>query len=354
MKITELWLLSTVAVICSCSVGPDYRRPQFFPEEDVADSLRASGQTQEINKEWYKQFQDPFLNTLIARGLQDSPSIEIAVQKLRQARHTLSIYGVKNFPTIDGSGSYNYNKDSITYGTSVSTEYFQTGFDVSWELDIWGGGRRLTESALAMVRSASANLDNVRISLIAEIASNYYQLRQSQEQLKIAKQSLKLQQEIASLVKEKHKFGLADNIALNQSEYLVQTTKMQIPELETNIEQLLNNISVLTGKLPGQINNLLINPETNPVSNKFEYDIKGLYDLPLDVVRNRPDIREAENNLISQNAKIGEAISQMFPNIVSADFWVGKANICQTCLILKKMHIVILRQYHFRYFIGER
>lgn len=326
MKITRLWLLSTVAFVSSCTVGPDYKRPQFFPDTDIAYSLQLSGKEKQVNKEWYKDFNDVFLNTLIARGLQNSPDIKIAIEKLRQSRQSLRINSVQNLPTINADGNYNYAKNSIAEGIRGSTDYYQVGLDASWELDIWGGGRRLTESSLAMLRSASANLDNVKLSLTAEIADNYFKLRQAQEQLRIAKNTLTLQQDLKELVKDKYKAGLADSIALNQAEYLVQTTAMQIPELESTIESYQNSLSILLGQLPGQLQALLDNPVSNPVADKFMYDLSNLYDLPLSIVRNRPDIRIAEASLIAQNAKVGIAISQLFPNLSISGFlgWQAK------------------------------
>ena len=326
MKMSRLWLLCSVAIISSCTVGPDYKRPQLFPDSDIAESLQLSGKENTINQEWYKEFNDVFLNTLIAQGLEYSPNIQVAIEKLRQARQNLRINAVQNLPIIDADGSYNYSNNSINYGIPVSTDYYQVGLDASWELDIWGGGRRLTESSLAMLKSASANLDNVRLSLTAEIAGNYFKLRQAQEQLRIAEKNLNLQSDIYKLVKDKYDVGLSDDITLNQSLYLLQTTQAGIPELKSEIENYQNSLAILVGRLPGQLQSLLSDPKSNPVAHKFEYDLSSLYDLPLDVIRNRPDVRIAEAELISQNAKIGQAISKLFPNISISGFlgWQAK------------------------------
>ena len=316
----KLWLLTSVLLAASCTVGPDYKRPQFFPKEDVAASLRLSGTPAAIGTDWYKQFNDPLLNSLVARGLLYSPTVGAATEKLRQARQSLRINAVQNLPTLNADGSYSYVKDSINYGVPISTDYYQLGLDASWELDIWGGGRRLTESSLALVRAAGAGLDNVRLSLTAEIAANYINLRQAQEQLRIANQNLALQESIFELVNEKYQAGLADDITLNQARYIVDTTKLQIPSLETEVDAYENALAILTGRLPGLLNGELANPGHNLVSRPFDYDVQKLYNLPVSVLRNRPDVREAENQLISQNAKIGQAIAQMFPSVSLSGF----------------------------------
>lgn len=313
-------LLGSVLWLASCTVGPDYRRPQFFPREDVAASLRLSGTASEIRTDWYRQFNDPLLNSLVSRGLVYSPTVAAATEKLRQARQSLRINAVQNLPTLDADGSYHYVKDSINYGLPVSTDYYQLGLDASWELDIWGGGRRLTESSLALVRAAGAGLDNVRLTLTAEIAANYVNLRQAQEQLRIARENLRLQQSIFELVQDKYNAGLADDIALNQAKYIVDTTRQQIPSFETEVEAYQNALAILTGRLPGMLDRELAQPRHNLVSRPFDYDLRQLYNLPVSVIRNRPDVREAENQLIAQNAKIGQAIAEMFPSVSLSGF----------------------------------
>ena len=313
-------LLGSVLWIASCSVGPDYKRPSFFPQEDVAASLHLNKTAAEIKTDWYRQFNDPLLNSLVSRGLVYSPTVAAATEKLRQARQSLRINAVQNLPTIDADGSYHYVKDSINYGLPVSTDYYQLGLDAGWELDIWGGGRRLTESSLALVRAAGAGLDNVRLTLTAEIAADYINLRQAQEQLRIARENLKLQQSIFELVRDKYNAGLADDIALNQAKYIVDTTRQQIPVFETEVEAYQNALAILTGRLPGMLNAELENPEHNLVSRPFDYDLQRLYNLPVSVIRNRPDVREAENQLIAQNAKIGQAIAEMFPSVSLSGF----------------------------------
>ncbi len=314
-----LWS-SAIWLLAACSVGPDYKRPQFFPSSDIASSLQLSGREQKISTDWYTQFDDPFLNTLVARGLTYSPQTAVAVSRLRQARQSLRINAVSYLPTLNADGGYNYVKDSINYGVPISTDYYQLGLDAAWELDIWGGGRRLTESSLALVKAAAADLDNVRLSLTAEIASDYFSLRENQEQLRIAKENLRLQRSIYDLVSEKHKAGLTDDISLNQSAYIVRTTELQIPQLESQIEAYENALAILVGRLPGQLKTMLDNPEHNPIAKRFAYDLDRLYDLPVTVLRNRPDVRAAEYQLISDNAQIGRALSELFPKVSLSSF----------------------------------
>lgn len=322
MKNNKILSLFTFMLLASCTVGPDYKRPNFVSDDEVAQSLELKNQAvRVIPEDWYKQFNDQTLNYLIKNSLEGSPTVQAAVQKLRQARTTLNINAGKNLPELNLDTSYNYAKPSKNVGMAIKSNYYQTGLDASWELDIWGGGRRLTEASRALFEAAAANLDNVRITLVSEVANNYISLRTAQEQLRIAKKNLTLQENIAELVADKHKFGLADDIALNQAQYAVENTKSLIPTLEYQVEAYKNALAVLTGVLPGQLAITLEPSHDNMVQRRFDYNIDNLFDIPSKVVRARPDVRIAERNLVAKNAAIGQAVADLYPNVsISALF----------------------------------
>ncbi|MBR6663643.1 MAG: efflux transporter outer membrane subunit [Alphaproteobacteria bacterium] len=313
MKTYKMLLMTSVVLLSSCTVGPDYKRPQFYSDNQIATRLGVNDEKSPINKEWYLQFNDPILNTLIARGQSNSPSVNVAIYKLRQSRQNLKINMTENLPMLDSASSYNYSKDNNS--ALSKTDYYQLGFDASWELDIWGGGRRLNEQSLALVVSSAANLDNVRLSLTAEIANNYFLLRQFQQQLQIANKNLLLQQEIFDLVKQKNEVGLADEITLEQAKYVLENTRSQIPQLEAGIVSYKNALTTLVGSLSGDLDDLLDNPNNNIVASLYSFDMENLYNLPVSSIRNRPDVRVAEANLVAQNAAIGQAIASMFPSL---------------------------------------
>lgn len=313
-------LLSFV-LLASCSVGPDYKRPQFFSDDEVAASLKlAPAAEYKVSTDWYTMFGDSTLDELVRQSLQENPDAGAAVARLKQARAQLRINSVQYFPTVNVDGSYHYTKNSRNIGYAIGTDYYQTGLDASWELDIWGGGRRLTESSEALYKAAAADVDSVRLSLTAEVAANYINMRMAQEQLRIAEQNLVLQQDILGVVNDKYKAGLADDGALNQAKYAVETTKALIPDLKYNIEAYRNSLETLAGNLPGSMKSELEPAKQNIVRKKFKYDVKNLYILPADVIRARPDVRISEQRLISENALIGQALSKLYPSISLSGF----------------------------------
>lgn len=313
--------LSLFLALAACTVGPDYKRPDFASDEQIAQSLKINPEKKaEINKDWYKGFQDQTLNSLITTSLNSAPSAKMAVARLRQARAVLKMNSVNDLPMIDADGSYHYSKVGKNSGYPISTDYYQAGLDASWELDIWGANRRLTESSAALYKAAAADVDNVNLSLTAEVSSTYINLRTAQEQVRISEQNLKLQQDIYDIVNSKFEAGLADESALNQAKFAVETTKSQIPMYQYNVEAYQNALAILAGELPGSLNENLQSESKNLVRRRFKLNLNKLYEMPTNVVRLRPDVRIAEYQLISKNAEIGQAIAQLYPNLSLSGF----------------------------------
>lgn len=307
--------------LAACTVGPDYRRPDFYSDAEIAGSLNLKpDKARAVNKDWYKDFKDPVLDSLVTRGLASSPDAKMAVARLRQARASLKAASVQSLPMFDADGSYHYSKVGKNSGYPIGTDYYQTGLDMSWELDIWGAGRRQTESAAAMYKAAAADIDNVKLSLSAEIASDYLNLRTAQEQVRIAEQNLVLQQDIYDIVNAKYQSGLADESALKQAQYAVETTKGLIPQFKYNVEAYQNALAVLLGQLPGSLNEELKSTDDNLLRRRFRLNLNKLFELPVNTVRLRPDVRIAEYQLISKNADIGQAVAQLYPNLSLSGF----------------------------------
>ncbi len=310
------WVLVSLLAAASCTVGPDYERPVFFDDAQLSRALSAEqGNSLPVSVLWYRQFEDRTLNSLVERALAGSPNVQIAVQKLKQARYTLMINEAEFLPRLNAAGGYDYNY--LANGKKLPRtveDYYKVGLDASWEIDIWGGGRRLNEESRALMRAAADNLVNVMLSMTAEVANDYIGLRTAQEQLRITKENLRLQQDIYQTVKEKYDNGLADDAALNQAEFAVQTTKALLPALEQQEESYKNALAVLLGELPGSLPELE-KDKNNLIGRSFFFHVDNLYNYPVSSVRSRPDVRMAENVLIAKNAAIGQAVADLFPNV---------------------------------------
>ena len=313
MKMRNFCLLLFSAVLFSCTLGPDYKRPETFSDAQIKKSLNLKDESLSSSHNWYKDFNDEVLNTLVEKAVENNKDVQIAISRLKQSRNALKINSTNYLPQLDASGKYEFSKVGKNAGVPLEYNYFQTDFDVSWELDIWGAGRRQTEEYKALSDTAAANLENVKISVVAEVVSDYYNLRTAEEQLRIAKENLNLQQKIFDIVEQKYQNGLADELSYKQAGYIVEQTKASIPDFQSQITTYKNALSVLVSSLPDE--NIANLQGENPVAKRFMFDLNKLYQFPVSTLRLRPDIMAAEYNLIAKNAAIGQAVAELYPSV---------------------------------------
>ena len=324
----KILLLSVSAIISACTVGPDYKEPAIYEDKQIAEALQLHNTDLRIPQEWYKQFDDDKLNTLINYALLNSPDIMSAISKLRQARSLVLINQTMFLPMLNLNAEYDYSKPSKNIGLTADTDYFQTGFDASWEIDIWGKGRRINEQNIAQFEQALYSLRNVKSVITAEVATTFFELKNVHENLRIARENLKLQQDIFNIVSEKYKIGLTDKSAYNQAQYILSNTKALIPSLETSEKSYVNALAVLCGTLADRLPVILSEKDKNPLSRVYKYDLKPLYNLPASIIRTRPDVKVAERALAAQNAAIGQAVAELYPNVsIGAMFGVQSKKI---------------------------
>ena len=167
---------------------------------------------------------------------------------------------------------------------------FKSGFDISWEIDIWGKGTYITEQYAHFAEKSKYRLLNIKVSVTAEVIYNYIKLKTAQEQLRITRKNLSLMHKIADIVKSKHTAGIADDLALNQALHTVDTTQALIPDLSTQVETYKNALAVILGTTPDKLPVNLEKYKPSFVTKTFKYSVKDLYKLPLTVIRTRPDV----------------------------------------------------------------
>ena len=324
----KILLLPVCFHIASCTVGPDYVEPQIYEDKQIAQSLMLNNADLKVPTNWYEQFNDEKLNTLINYALLNSPDVISSISKLRQARTLLLINRTTFLPMLNFNTEYDYEYPSKNIGLSAKTDYFQVGFDASWELDVWGKGRRINEQYFAQSEEALYSLRNIKSLVTSEVAITFFNLKTVQENLRIAQENLKLQQDIFDTVSEKYGAGLADSGTYHQAKYMLDTTKALIPTLENNETLLKNALAVLCGTLPDRLPVLILRTDKNPINKAYKYNLNTLYNLPASIIRTRPDVKVAERALASQNAQIGQAVAELYPSVsVSALFGVQSAKI---------------------------
>jgi len=318
-RLRRLLLLSLCAIavwFSGCAVGPNYARPKVDAptsyrgqQDDQTNAPTAKSDAALGDEEWAKVFQDPELQGLIRAALQNNYDVRIAAARVQEARAQLGITRADQFPTLSGGGNITSQRDSAS-GPIPAFELTQGALSVSaaWNLDFWGRYRRATEAQRARLLSQEWAQRAVISSLVANVASGYFQLRELDLELEISKRTLSSRSESLKLTTMRTEHGIDTMLDQRQAEQLVYTAGAQVPDLERQIEQEENALSILLGNNPGAIPRGLKLTE-QPHAPEVPAG------LPSALLERRPDVREAEENLVAANAQIGVARAAYFPQI---------------------------------------
>ncbi|MGA3084791.1 MAG: efflux transporter outer membrane subunit [Thermodesulfobacteriota bacterium] len=303
----------TLLLLNGCLVGPNYHPPQptvptawlGVTEAPTTEPSVATAQQADLTR-WWQQFDDPMLAALVEEALKKNLDLQIAETRLRQARAARGVVVGGLWPAVTASGGYQRrNVPGVTQGDE---DLYQAGLDAAWELDLFGGLRRNVESANATIQSAIENIRDAQVSLIAEVALNYIQLRGYQQEIVIAQDNLKAQQQTAEITHKQLKVGFASALDVANADSNVATTAAQIPVFESAARQSIYALSVLLARLPSDLLGQL-----SPMGNLPKVPAQVPTGLPSDLLRRRPDIRSSEAQLHAATAQIGVAISDFFP-----------------------------------------
>ena len=302
-----LVLLLTMAA--GCAVGPDYKRPAM----DIPQAFRFDGEgSREVaDSEWWKQFNDPVLEKFIVEAPANNKSVKIAAANVDRASGILMTTRSIFFPQIYYSGIAERTRASKNTINQVVPENPYNNFEAvgqaSWEIDLWGRIRRLSESAKANLYATIEARRGVILSLITEVASTYIQLRGLDEQLRISNETLKTYQESVRIFELQNKYGQVSGMTVEQARSQYETAAAQIPQIEVEIAKTENALSILLGRNPGPIERgvKLSDLKMPPIPAG----------LPSDLLERRPDVLQAEQNLVAANAQMGAAKALFFPTI---------------------------------------
>lgn len=308
-QLSLLLALSFWLLLSGCAkVGPDYVEPaQELPASWQAGSdggLNAGQPDLALLAEWWTFLGDPLLRDLIVQAIAGNLDLQQAKFRLAEAHAQRDLSAAGLHPGLDFSGS-------VTRGRSGGTDStrYSLGFDAAWELDIFGGLRRSVEAAEAQLAASREDLRDVLVTLTAEVALNYIDMRTFQARLQIAYRNLSAQEETYALTEARYLAGLSSELALQQAKYLVSGTRGQIPNLRTGLARTENLLAVLLGRPPGSLDERLLAMAPLP---KLPPSVA--VGIPADVLRRRPDIRRAERSLAAQTALVGAAVADLYPS----------------------------------------
>ena len=310
-------IVSCIALLITmaCRLGPDYKRPLFFDNALLEQTLNLKTPAVKTLPFRPEELKDVVLNKLIQETINNAPDIKAARARVESARAMrLSLIG-EILPAFDVVEQYSDNKTGKNMPPGTSGKVYEAGLSIAWEIDLFGKKQRAIEAASAQEQQMIAALENVMVSLITEVGSAYVGLRTTQYLLEQTKEDLKIQEALANLTHDKYKSGLSNAIDVNQADYQVATTKAVIPKLETEIETYQNALAVLMGKPAGSLHNQLKTTKNNLITRPFTFSLDKLYEMPVEIIRLRPDVQGMEATLKAQNAEIGVALANMFPSI---------------------------------------
>jgi len=293
--------------------------PQAW-RESAAAGVPATGSSLE---RWWTTFHDPILDSLVTRALEGNLDLKIAAARIREARAARRIAASAALPQVDVEGAYSRAKRSDAVPPFKSApggnspfgpreqNAFEAGFDAGWEIDVFGGVRRDKEAALAQLQAAEEVRRDVLITLLADVARNYAELRGTQQQLQILEETLRSERDTLELANARLEAGLGTELDTARAEGLLAVNAAQRPALERFAKQAVYRLGVLLGKDPGALASELETPGAIPFAPP-EIPLT----LPSELLSRRPDLRRAERDLAAATARIGVAKADLFPRFL--------------------------------------
>ena len=304
-KIFVLLTLGTIIYLSGCKLGPDFQKPDYnSPETFRFDSVQTDTT---VNLSWWKLFNDPVLDTLIATALRENKDVLVAAARIESARVNIGYTRADQYPTFSysvGAGTGNYMG---VKQASVSNNFYAYP-ELNWEIGFWGKYRRLNEVAQADLLASEYGKRTIQMSLISTVASTYFELLSNKEKLLISKNTLDSRDSGLLIIEARYKWGVVAELDLNQSQVQRAISAAAVPQYKRAVATTESTLSILIGNNPGAI-------ETVNTIKDMDFPPNIPNGLPSQLLERRPDIKQAESELMSQNAQIGVAEAMRWPSL---------------------------------------
>ena len=333
MRVVKLVFLALV-VAAGCKVGPDYEKPPPLPnEQPLPDRWHTEAtmglQTRESDVHtWWRSFDDPKLEELLQRAEVSNLNLQTAVARIAEARGFVGAARGDRMPVVNTPADVNTGRQSEAripegFPGAETNAILSIGVDAAWEIDVFGKFARGIESAEAAFEASVEDYRDVLVSLYAEVALAYIDVRAFQKRIEFARSNVELQRESLQLTRDRFDAGLTSALDVAQAESNLNDTESTIPRLEQDLNFALNRLAVLLGVTPGSLHQ-----ELSATAELPSGPPNGAFGIPADVMRQRPDIRAAERTLASQTALVGVATADLYPSFsLSGFFTFNWANI---------------------------
>ncbi|MGV2834421.1 efflux transporter outer membrane subunit [Pseudomonas shirazensis] len=302
--------------LAACAVGPDYQAPNTEPAQ-LGNQLQVKAfDRSRFESVWWQQFDDPALNQLVQASLQGNRDLRVAFARLKAARSIREDVDNDNLPVVSSRASSELGKGQIPGQTErrVNSERYDLGLDMAWELDLFGRIQRQLEASEAQEAAAAADLQQLQVSMIAELVDAYGQLRGAQLREKIALANLKTQQDSRSITETLRDAGVGNELDVVRADARLAAVEATVPQLQAQQVRAQNRIATLLGQRPDQLS-VDLSPKQLPAIAKA----LPIGD-PAKLLRRRPDVRSAERQLAAATANVGVATADLFPRVSLSGF----------------------------------
>jgi len=314
LKLTTL--AATLALLGGCAVGPDYQAqtpdlPEQWPEHALLGPETSEWQF------WWTRFNDPTLNALVERALDDNLNLQVQIQRIEQARAKLGLSKANSWPLLSGQANAAREQSSAAtpreLGDGKVGNQFTVNGVLSYELDLWGRLAREREAAGAMLAESVFGTEAVRLNLVTDVVTTYFNLRSAEQQLALTRETLGTREETLELERIRHERGASDPLSIRQARAELERTRARLPEQERRLHELRSALAMLVGYGPKEMLAELDFGDGKLTDIELPGSVPEV--LPSKLLQRRPDIRAAEQALIAANANIGVARAQRFPSL---------------------------------------
>lgn len=310
-----------LTLLAGCSVGPDYTPPETqVPDRWHQELARGLSEGKADLRTWWVLLDDPVLDRMIGEAARGNLDLRRAVSRLLEARARVGLAAGEELPSIETQGELERGRlsegvqEELGSSRARTSTLYQLGLDASWELDLWGRIGRNVESADAALQATLEDYRDVLVSLFAEVATAYVEIRTLQARIEAAEGNVASQRQTLQLVRDRRRAELASDVEIAQAQLNLATTEALIPQLKTQLQQAIHRLGILLGQPPTALYGRL---ERRPLPQPPARVTIG---LPADLLRQRPDIRSAERRLAAQTAQIGVATADLYPRFTLSGF----------------------------------
>jgi multidrug efflux system outer membrane protein len=318
----------TGSLLSGCAVGPDYVRPEVAVPSAWSETETIKSVSPKTYADWWHTFDDPVLNRLMRDAGASNLDLQQAAARIREARAQRIQTFAAGLPELSAGSNISRRRNALSFSQSASNlgtggfgigqqiiNIFQMGFDAQWEIDLFGGVRRALEAAEANIEVAEENRRDILVSLLAEVARNYIDIRNAQQLIEVTRSNVLSQQATLELVRARQQGGLTSELEVAQAASQVAATRAQLPSLDTSKKQAVHALGILLDREPGALLNRFESPRPIPAAIN-----PTPVDLPSELLLRRPDVRRAERQLAAASAEIGVATAELYPRINLAAF----------------------------------